>query len=192
MKAIETTYAGYLFRSRLEARWAVFFDAVDLQWEYEVEGFEFDDGTRYLPDFLLRDWDLWIEIKPVYPTEKEKEKCCKFANEGGKAIALFYGLPGENKGFVWTWDMTDSSGGSCESSQAEWLQRFDHSLGLMLWDTGFRDDRTFYSDCGMNKPLYALWHPDKDGPYQNLLWNAPAFRRAKQARFEHGANGRPA
>ncbi len=25
-KAIPTEYAGYLFRSRLEARWAVFFD----------------------------------------------------------------------------------------------------------------------------------------------------------------------
>ena len=27
IKAIQTEYNGYLFRSRLEARWAVFFDA---------------------------------------------------------------------------------------------------------------------------------------------------------------------
>jgi hypothetical protein len=29
IKAIETSYKGYRFRSRLEARWAVFFDALD-------------------------------------------------------------------------------------------------------------------------------------------------------------------
>ena len=39
-KAIETVYNGYRFRSRLEARWAVFFDALGVKYEYEAEGFE--------------------------------------------------------------------------------------------------------------------------------------------------------
>ncbi len=30
IKAIETRYKGYRFRSRLEARWAVFFDALSV------------------------------------------------------------------------------------------------------------------------------------------------------------------
>ena len=30
IKAIETYYKGYRFRSRLEARWAVFFDAAGI------------------------------------------------------------------------------------------------------------------------------------------------------------------
>ncbi len=30
IKAIQTKYRGYHFRSRLEARWAVFFDAADM------------------------------------------------------------------------------------------------------------------------------------------------------------------
>jgi hypothetical protein len=30
IKAIETRYKGYRFRSRLEARWSVFFDAMEL------------------------------------------------------------------------------------------------------------------------------------------------------------------
>lgn len=38
-QAIDTRYRGYLFRSRLEARWAVYFDAIGLRWEYEREGF---------------------------------------------------------------------------------------------------------------------------------------------------------
>jgi hypothetical protein len=40
IKAIETRYKGYRFRSRLEARWAVFFDALGVEWEYEKEGFD--------------------------------------------------------------------------------------------------------------------------------------------------------
>ncbi len=40
MKAIETVYRGYRFRSRLEARWAVFFDEAGIDWRYEHEGIE--------------------------------------------------------------------------------------------------------------------------------------------------------
>ena len=35
--ALPTKYAGIQFRSRLEARWAVFFDALKIKWEYEPE-----------------------------------------------------------------------------------------------------------------------------------------------------------
>ena len=40
IKAIETKYNGFNFRSRLEARWAIFFDMIGLKYEYEVEGYE--------------------------------------------------------------------------------------------------------------------------------------------------------
>lgn len=65
IKAIETVYKGYKFRSRLEARWAVFFDALRIEWQYEVEGFDLD-GIWYLPDFWLPKFEdgLWIEVKP--------------------------------------------------------------------------------------------------------------------------------
>ena len=71
IKAIETFYKGYYFRSRLEARWAVFFDALGLDWDYEVEGYELSDGRYYLPDFIINvsQWNHptrpWVyEIKP--------------------------------------------------------------------------------------------------------------------------------
>lgn len=64
IRPIETEYNGYRFRSRLEARWAVFFDELDVPYEYEPEGFELGDGIRYLPDFRLPTWDAWVEIKP--------------------------------------------------------------------------------------------------------------------------------
>lgn len=63
IKAIETEYNGYRFRSRLEARWAVFFDQAGITYEYEPEGFELEDGTRYLPDFYLPELDTHVEVK---------------------------------------------------------------------------------------------------------------------------------
>lgn len=63
IKAIETEYKGYRFRSRLEARWAVFFDALEVKWEYETEGYE-KDGVKYLPDFYLPESRMFAEIKP--------------------------------------------------------------------------------------------------------------------------------
>jgi hypothetical protein len=65
-KPIETRYAGCRFRSRLEARTAVFFDALRIEWLYEPEGFEIgppDRRRRYLPDFYLPERALWVEVK---------------------------------------------------------------------------------------------------------------------------------
>src|SRR5690554_2670423 len=66
IKAIETGYKGYRFRSRLEARWAVYFDALGLEWDYEPEGFHLSDGRMYLPDFRVfkvHGGVIWCEVK---------------------------------------------------------------------------------------------------------------------------------
>jgi hypothetical protein len=63
---IQTRYAGCHFRSRLEARYAVLFDKLDIRWQYEAEGFlvgEDDEKRPYLPDFWLPDDRLWVEVK---------------------------------------------------------------------------------------------------------------------------------
>lgn len=57
IRAIPTIYKGISFRSRLEARWAIIFDRLGIDWHYETEGYDipFEDGVtlRYLPDFVL-------------------------------------------------------------------------------------------------------------------------------------------
>jgi len=63
LKAIETKYKNTKFKSRLEAKWAVFFDEVGLDWLYEYQGFETGSGW-YLPDFYLPELKYYIEIKP--------------------------------------------------------------------------------------------------------------------------------
>jgi len=63
LQPIETVYRGYRFRSRLEARWAVFLDAAGIKWEYEGQGFDLN-GVRYLPDFWLPRARVFLEVKP--------------------------------------------------------------------------------------------------------------------------------
>lgn len=65
-RAIETAYAGCRFRSRLEARYAVWFNSLRVEWIYEPEGYlvgPVDRERRYLPDFYLPDLAIWVEVK---------------------------------------------------------------------------------------------------------------------------------
>lgn len=64
INAIETSYAGCRFRSRLEARWALFLDILGLKWEYEPQGYRVGPDQRlYLPDFYLPGLGTWVEVK---------------------------------------------------------------------------------------------------------------------------------
>lgn len=90
-KSIETVYKGYRFRSRLEARWAMFFDSLDLPYSYEPEGFDLD-GTWYLPDFLIAN-ELWAEIKPNLSGDGDAAKAERFVLETGKPLAMCWGDP---------------------------------------------------------------------------------------------------
>ena len=74
IQAIETQYQGCRFRSRLEARWAVFFDAMGIKWEYEKEGYDCRKLGWYLPDFWLPDLSVWVEIKAGHSTGEEARK----------------------------------------------------------------------------------------------------------------------
>lgn len=65
IKAIETEYNGYKFRSRLEARWAVFLDELKVEYQYEPEGFDLHYSGWYLPDFYLPAYQTYLEIKPL-------------------------------------------------------------------------------------------------------------------------------
>lgn len=92
MKAIETVYKGYRFRSRLEARWAVFLDHMKEPWEYEKEGYELPSGW-YLPDFWLPWQQTWLEIKPNELSELEMKKCIELATITKKDVIAAVGLP---------------------------------------------------------------------------------------------------
>lgn len=103
IKPIETVYKGYRFRSRLEARWAVFFDRFGVAYQYESEGFDLGNGTAYLPDFWLpkvavlfgaRPRDLYFEVKPKTDLPPSiTEKIVTFSADTNDGIVVCFGDP---------------------------------------------------------------------------------------------------
>jgi hypothetical protein len=72
-RGIATTYRNTRFRSRLEARWAAFFDLVDWGWTYEPF-----DTDGWIPDFLIAgDRPLLIEAGPVSTDQEFRDKAQK-------------------------------------------------------------------------------------------------------------------
>jgi len=98
MQAIQTKYAGCFFRSRLEARWAVFLDHVGIQWQYEYQGFAcpyrltLEDGTfPYLPDFWLPELGMYAEVKgslTANETKKVLNSAAHFSENGHDMLIL--------------------------------------------------------------------------------------------------------
>lgn len=102
IKAIDTTYQGYRFRSRLEARVAVFLDAVEASWEYEKEGYVLPVNGKYLPDFYVTsfrkcDKPFWLEVKATKPSTTEINKLRELCVLTRTAGAFFVGSTTRNK-----------------------------------------------------------------------------------------------
>ena len=106
LKPIETIYGNYRFRSRLEARWAVFFDVAGIEWRYEPEGFDLSEvqvpyepkdpelttpPLWYLPDFYLPKQGYWIEIKAQRPSPREVFMMRRLVMGTGKEGFIFWG-----------------------------------------------------------------------------------------------------
>jgi hypothetical protein len=174
MNAIDTLYKGNFFRSRLEARWAVFFNTLGLRYEYEPEGFTDGKGSMYLPDFYLPDvclrdtshMGVFIEVKPESYDLIDIPASEWFSGN----LALVKGLP---NGLIWgDW----GGNGSNEMYQlCPW------------WDNYMR----FYmcKDCGcvkieFSESNYAYCPSCKS---ENCDYNALEYAAAKAstARFEH-------
>lgn len=185
IKAIPTFYKGVEFRSRLEARWACFFDSASIEWVYEPEGFSFN-GKRYLPDFYFPKWKLYAEIKPAQ-SEEASDICREFTGASGRAIVLLDGAPWdvpENHLRIYDLfchDLGDSSGGA-SSWSVYWVGfERDQEARLCL----HRPDNY--------KTLYANHFEDELGCLEDgsdSRWNPCIcqynFDFAKSAKFEHG------
>lgn len=192
IKAIQTRYAGYLFRSRLEARWAVFFDALKLNWLYEPEGFDLPSGKYYLPDFKiqLRGRTLWIEVKPGEEQSGPLEEFIKWAPEEYAGIVLNE-IPdpryvASNHGMFYPGKKSDRPYmmfGGGETGEAGWDNFYQFCICESCKEVGFQfDGRSARIGCG------CAIHTDSD---KNYTSDNPAivgaFAKARGARFEHGA-----
>lgn len=101
---LPTLYNGITYRSRTEARWARFFDAAGIRFEYEKEGYSLSSGN-YLPDFSLSLYPhdnlfyrgtggVFAEVKGDKFTDKEKEKCFELCKVTNQPVLMLCGVPG--------------------------------------------------------------------------------------------------
>lgn len=179
IRPIETRYADHRFRSRLEARWAVFFDHLGIKWEYEPEGYVIN-GRPYLPDFKLAlpsDEPIFAEVKPSETDEHEGEHidlCRDLAYGTGRPVLLLVGVP---------------------------AYRMYHRFTPTLSPTGFI--AAFFTDYGnlvqtadnywlvkavINRQTGAMEFPGGDRAARKSFGRrlVAAVKAARSARFEHG------
>lgn len=174
MQAIETRYHGHRFRSRLEARWAVFFDAFGVAWEYEPQGYDLGALGYYLPDFIIAGRVI-VEVKP--PTYEESEEDWDRWNTvtelpGIQTFFLASGVPSGTR----TWHGLEQSSNPLVGRYA--LARCDecYSLVFARMDASsvvYTGTRLCSSDCASQNCLLLDPHCEE-------------IARATGARFEYG------
>jgi len=211
-RPIETRYAGCRFRSRLEARWACFFDTLGIAWEYEPQGYLVGPDARpYLPDFWLPGEKVWAEVK---------------GSQDQLDIALLVDAAFPENGLPASGRSTDDFDrevrmlilGPIARGMTPWTSG-GKTLGvvqpapslLLHCADGIRQTDGAFTDTGLwtdsDGPLVAdnareiqwhsrkLWEPLIVGGCEVLSWGPQlaaqgAYRAARSARFEHGETGR--
>jgi hypothetical protein len=182
MKSIETIYNGHRFRSRLEARWAVFFDTARVRYEYEVESFDLN-GSFYLPDFWLPEKNCWAEIKGAdqayMPEEQEISqdmmKCMLLAQQSRKPVLWLCGqIPNLSLNLK-------RHGFPVEKDKLYCLQL----QGVSWYEV--TPQFNFYGNA-TNDQLDGLEVCWPDSKY-SWLYDEASLLKARQARFEHGESG---
>lgn len=212
IKAIETTYSDCRFRSRLEARWAVFFDAMGIQWRYEPEGFEvrspFGEGGAswpYLPDFYLPATKTWVEVKgDLSVVDWDMVACC---------VDWYGSLPGIRDsdgtaaGLLFLGDIPSVSAWSVGSPIHPILQHCRGGLvrgaafvpgGVCTAPVGHLVDDDYFDSSWMDGQAALASSVQKligggarfEGESAGAAQLALAYRRARSARFEHGESPR--
>lgn len=213
VKPIETLYDGYRFRSRLEARFAVFCNKLGIEYIYEPEGYMIN-GIRYLPDFYLPDLDVHVEVKGKRKGyEGEVWKTRQFIQWGGpiKTIVFVSEIPDTPEwglpcfpAFYWTVNGVDVG----------WFQFWGEKHSYVNLTAGFPRpqihqctddiDRKHFEINPISDYLLSARRNEQDpdemlrepGCKRYWVWRKQAdskaleaYKAARSARFEHGEKG---
>lgn len=204
IRPIETEYDGRRFRSRGEARLAVFWNEIGVRYSYEQEGYRLSNGRLYLPDFWIPEWDAFVEMKPNVKSEIEdgRRAAKQLAADSGKLVLLFVGELGDHS--YWVEPYPDETGvlrnSYCDCRKTTYL--CDHDLYLpkfcpcfcLGWhlDTGTEGSnlKLGKEPCEFDEDFYAteprfLWYS------WALELCESAYNKAKRARFEFDERGGP-
>ena len=201
---IETVYKGYRFRSRLEARWAVFFDALGEPWEYEKEGFDLPFAGSYLPGFWLPYQQCWAEVKGERMSSEERTKAAALSWATDRWVDVLVGSPGEHQVCSFRMPLGGEKRyvelGLCDNCahlvfvhhNRRWQSAADEDEDRRLaaeYDVPWAPLSHWYGRCyGCNhEGTYDLDYTVP--PHQRDVRLQRAIRAARSARFEFGESG---
>jgi hypothetical protein len=208
--AIQTVYKSYRFRSRLEARWAKFFEVLGVKWEYEVEGYDLGELGWYLPDFVVTSPYGRKQIYEVKPRDSKEgeEKLNRLVSLLNKPDWVYDGcvLKGDPVDFFKLYEPI-----SCHNMPMVCPRCGRLSNGFDYGVTYYEDDFLtvgcqpcdFQTVSGGGNPdepglvfKDIMWYPHKGdvgvrGKHASVFMNkiSIAAREARSARFEHGESG---
>jgi hypothetical protein len=180
---IETRYGGVVFRSRLEAKWAVMFDLLGWNWTYEPLDF-----SGWIPDFgleCLEGATVYVEVKPVsvFPADT----AMKIDQSGCKSEVLIVGQECPLRGNACT----------CIG----WLREDDRWFGKEVWDECyFTEDQFGYDFChstgsyisrirGFYDGDYHICKTDKQKESVRMIWRE-AGNKVRWNPCPHGVVGK--
>lgn len=190
IQAIPTRFAGCHFRSRLEARWAVWLDTVRLEWKYEPQGFNLGREGYYLPDFYIPELDCYLEVKPQEPDGGDKpcRQAAALAALTGRAVWMVFDpnlrefnrhLCYDVRAFHWDtvgkFTMRRAFELLAPRPVVEALPEGASADEIRAWFTGLRRRHDAFN---------SKHKIETDG-----RWLIEAFRAFRSARFEHGESG---
>ena len=198
IQAIETKYKGYRFRSRLEARWAVFFDALRVPWEYEPESYLLPSGP-YLPDFVVGKKRVFFEVKHA-GWMGNVSRHNELVEATGRPCFIVTGNPGVCDGG--DHDGSESSLCGCNGWQTpDSMWHDDNGEFLIVGNPGFAYGRREPSLWVIPDVGEGIWqkkwcvqihedyfsHEREPIPFSEELISAT--KAARSARFEYGESG---
>lgn len=220
IKPIETIYNGYRFRSRLEARWAVFFDEAGINYEYEINGFKDEQtGEMYLPDFYLPDYDWYVEVKaPRENAGKEIKRASHFVDGKNITVLLLLGnIPKWHEVDLW-FHLALYYNPLQKDVNLQWVcvapasvdQEYPYGGEFNTWlgvETTHLPPNLYLIEHNVGlyltaKHEYELYDDVRKNKGDIFTWSEAAFddydkdflhriyNAARQARFEHGEHGR--
>lgn len=188
IKSIETKYNGYNFRSRLEARWAVFFDTIGIKYEYEQESFmsEYKYQLKgktacYLPDFFLPELNIWVEVKGDSKSLKNESNrmSCILSNllKKHQGIIFLGNVPpvNTNIGHNIFWFNNKEINKGVAVFEKNYIKRIPCNIETMPYFSDISKDYNDFFDCNFQKINF-----------KNDKSTILSYNKARQARFEFG------
>lgn len=166
--SIDTVYNGHKFRSRLEARYAIFMQSMNIEWVYELEGYKLPSGW-YLPDFYLPDFEFngsFAEVKFKF-NEDEIKLCKELCELTKKPVLMLEGIPSVKMYSIFYFEETKNEvslvRGMISPDERRYGQR------MYVWPEFAKGDYEYLSEEGVK-----YW----EGYYNH------AIDKANMARFE--------